>query len=87
MGIEVGEVGYGGLNYEDRQQTVLPNGTTQKYNRKHKGSGLGYGITVGYKYFFTQWLGIRTYGNFNHIHGVATTQYLSDVSQEKRLQE
>ena len=87
VGIEVGEVSYGRLNYEDQQQTLLLNGTTQKYNRKHKGSWLGYGITAGYKYFFTQGLGIRAYANFNHIYGSIITQYLSGDSQEKRLQE
>lgn len=87
VGVEVGEISYGRLNYQNYQQALLLNGTTQKYNRKHKGSGVGYGITAGYKYFFTQGLGIRAYANFNHIYGSVITQYLSGDSQEKRLQE
>lgn len=70
VGLEAGSVGYGNLNYEYNSETT-ENGTTTKTKGKTDGgaNSFGYGITVGYKHFFTPKLGLRGYANFNHIHG------------------
>lgn len=60
VGIEAGEATFGRFNleYSDNDSKT----TT-------KGNGFGYGITAGYKYFFTPQLGLRAYANFNHTRG------------------
>ncbi|MGX2970835.1 outer membrane beta-barrel protein [Helicobacter sp. T3_23-1059] len=70
VGLEAGSVGYGNLNYEYNDETTT-NGTTEKTKGRTDGgaNSFGYGITVGYKHFFTPKLGLRGYANFNHIHG------------------
>lgn len=72
VGLEAGSIGYGNLNYEyNGEYTNTTNGTKEKQKAKLEGgaNSFGYGITVGYKHFFTPKLGLRGYANFNHIHG------------------
>ncbi|MGX3045164.1 outer membrane beta-barrel protein [Helicobacter sp. T3_23-1056] len=72
VGLEAGSIGYGNLNYEyNGEYTNTTNGTKKKYKGKSEGGAdsFGYGITVGYKHFFTPKIGLRGYANFNHIHG------------------
>lgn len=75
VGLEAGSVGYGNLNAEIHTETTT-NGQTTKRNSNIKGGAdsFHYGITVGYKHFFTPKLGLRGYANFNHTYGEAPTK-------------
>ena len=64
-GVFVGaEIGYGAGKFETK--VTLPTGSDRL---KYDGGGVKYGVVVGYKQFFTPYLGLRYYANVSIMHG------------------
>ena len=57
------EIGYGAGKFENK---ITSNGANQ--NANYDGGGIKYGVVVGYKQFFTQYLGLRYYANLGITH-------------------
>lgn len=57
------EIGYGAGKFENK---ITTNGANQ--NANYDGGGIKYGVVVGYKQFFTQYLGLRYYANLGITH-------------------
>ena len=58
------EKGYGDAEYKTKA-TIANNSSTTAYD----GWGVKHGFIVGYKHFFTPFIGIRAYANINALHG------------------
>lgn len=56
------EVGYGETQYQ------VKNIAEVERNGKIKSDGVYYGLVAGYKHFFTPYLGLRSYVNFDVLH-------------------
>lgn len=79
-GVFVGaNVGYGDMSMRTDTTFTEANGYITAYNGKlASGGGVNYGIVVGYKQFFTQYLGLRYYASFSALHATLSPTALME---------
>ena len=68
------EIGYANAKFENKLSAV---GLSE--SAKYDGGGVKYGIVVGYKQFFTQYLGLRYYANVGIAHATIKSNSVADA--------
>lgn len=73
-------IGYGDITMHTDTTAVEDSGDilTQYKGKLASGGGVNYGIVVGYKQFFTPYLGLRYYASFSALHTTANPTVLME---------